>query len=220
MACNCTTCVRWWLVIINIGFLFFALFFFAGFIDTVDNQPWFKPIRNNCIGYYLILFTVGFIALYSSIGMVFSCVKKKNFYLTYFILILITALIEIAIVVISLNFKDIILKTVENKWFKSKYIENRFDFENHFKCCGFNDYNPKDGCGYYDKSVYLCGPFVEACLIQYFVQIRWISLYLISTQILPTILSCILLCCNQEENEGAAINELESSTSLYDQLIN
>ena len=123
MACNCTTCVRWWLVIISIGFLIFSLAFFAGFIDKMDNQSWFKPIRNNCIGYYLIIISVVFIAIYSLIGLIFSCVKKKNLYLTYLILVLITALMEVAAIVISLNFKDSILNTVENKWYNSKYKE-------------------------------------------------------------------------------------------------
>lgn len=92
-------------------------------------------------------------------------------------------------------------------------------FERNFKCCGFYRYNPKEECGIEGIKGYLCGDMIKITLKEYLIQLRNISIYLISVEILPILFASALACCSDEE-KVAENNELESTTSLYNALIN
>ncbi|KAK8895367.1 hypothetical protein M9Y10_023830 [Tritrichomonas musculus] len=219
MSCSCSACTRWTILIIGVFFLISAVFFFMNFAYQYNDQPWFKPIRNQCIPFYLSIISVVFMSIYSFIGVILCCAKEKKLYVTYLTLILITIFLNIAIIILTLCFEDQILYFIEKNWKCSKYRKNRLEFEATFQCCGFYNYNPKEECGFKGLKGYLCGDIVKIELNAYLAQIRKIVIYFISIEILPLILASVLNCCNDEEKE-AEHNELESTTSLYNALIN
>lgn len=110
-------------------------------------------------------------------------------------------------------------RKLKKKWNSGKYRENRLLFERNFKCCGFYRYNPKEECGIEGIKGYLCGDMIKITLKEYLIQLRNISIYLISVEILPILFASALACCSDEE-KVAENNELESTTSLYNALIN
>lgn len=217
MACTCSSCARYTIAIISVFFFLISIGFFLGFVDMKDDQPWFKPIRNNCILYYLSLIAASFMIVYAILGFILCFAKEKILYVIYLLMILMLIILKIIIIILTLYNKNGILKTIEKNWYKQKYNKYRYEFEEDFKCCGFTTYDPKQKCGYVSQRFYLCGVFVEVALIQYLDQLRALSIYLILIEILPAILATVLTCCNDENKDEN--NENESNTSMYSTLL-
>lgn len=218
MACTCGSCARITIAVISVGFFLISIGFFLGLVDMKDTQPWFKPIRNNCIPFYLLMISASLMIVYAILGFILCFAKNRIIYIIYLVLILILISLKLFIIVLTLSFKNNILNTIEKNWFNQKYIQYRNDFEREFKCCGFKTYDPKKGCGYYSQKVYLCGAFVEWALVEYLNQLRGVTTYLILIEILPAILASVLTCCNDEKNDES--KETESNISMYSSLIN
>ena len=220
MACNCIDCSRWTIGIISASILIFSIVFFVEFGQILSKKDWFKPIRNNCLPFYLVILAVACMIIYSILGLILCFAKKQVLCTIYLVIVILVIALKALTIFLTLYYKDQIFHTIENKWYNHDYINYRNQFENIYKCCGFTSYNPEYNCSYTSSNYFLCGKFVESSLNNYLNELRGVCIYLIVIDLFPTIFASVLTCCNDDgKAEEFENKDFESISSLYNSLI-